>query len=80
MGKIHKDGSEIVSNGIGFKLGGKPTEVKWFDKIFCFFGWHSWVWSLEKYGVCFDKIPEGAKCEYCGKPYKKARKRWTVKN
>jgi len=39
MGKIHKDGSEIVSNGIGFKLGGKPTEVKWFDKIFCFFGW-----------------------------------------
>ena len=69
LGQILEDGSRIKSNGIEFKCGGEPEKARWWNRLFCFFGYHAWVWSLEKYGVCFDKIPDGARCEYCNKRY-----------
>ena len=78
MSKILPDGSKIVSNGIGFKLGGKPEKSRWWNHLFCFLGYHAWVWSLEKYGVCFHKIPDGARCEYCNKSYKPVCKLTTL--
>lgn len=46
-------------------------------KILCFFGWHSWVASLQDYVNEFGSVPvngricSNAKCSVCNKKYKK---------
>lgn len=40
-------------------------------RLFCFFGWHSWVWTLRKVSdfqtePVTAEIPDRAVCKYCG--------------
>jgi len=74
---IYKDGEEVnVGNGVTFKLGGKKEKAKWYNKIGCFIGYHLWRWNIlrDEEGIMHvnldDKIPDSARCDWCGIYYK----------
>lgn len=50
----------------------EPYHPSLWDRLCCFFGWHTWRFDLERVGNVFvvpDMIPDDACCIKCATPY-----------